>query len=613
MTDMLAHRGPDDRGTLLAPGIALGFRRLGIIDLESGNQPLENEDGSIAVVCNGEIYNYLELMKELRGRGHRFRSACDAEVIVHLYEDEGERCLERLRGMFGLAIWDGVRKELILARDRLGIKPLHYALTTEGICFASEQKAILLHPDVSRDPDFRAMRSMFALGFVCGERTLFSGIRRVLPGQMLRFRQGAVAARSYWQLDLAGSDDGADRLGARDWVRCVRDKLAETVRIHLRSDVPVGAWLSPGIDSSAIVRLMRDNAATSFETFTLACDDPAADETHRHPTLNHYPGFRDIPNTLVEFGLEDFERLPRAVWHCEDPFTSGVEIPRLVLSERSARAYKVVLTGEGADEIFGGYPWFRTEKLLRPFGALPVALRRWVASKSFLSRRWPGACNILSGGGGPLTLDRYGAFIGPPTFPQKGSALFSPQVRERLPGSPSASDPEPARRIRAGKSPFAQLQALDLHYRLPDAVTQHLDRGSMAHALEARVPFLDHELVELCARIPPELQLRGFREKSILRDAMKPDLPAPIVRRRKRAMSAPYASWLRAPLPEFAHEMLSERALGQKGYFDAFEVQALLREHRSRRADHGRILMGVLGVQLWDTLLRNMSASGCTE
>ncbi len=613
MTARLTHRGPDDAGLLVRPGIGLGFRRLSIIGVDSGAQPLRNEDGTVAVVCNGEIYNHRELAAELTARGHRFAGGSDCEVIVHLYEEYGVDFVDRLRGMFGLALWDGRRRELLLARDRLGIKPLHYAVSADGLYFASEQKAILASPSIRRELDPTALWELFALGFVPGERTLFASIRRLRPGEMLRFRHGELSRHTYWRLNLAETASTGRQIPVAEWAEQIHDKLAECVDLHLRSDVPVAAWLSPGLDSSSVVALASRQGGGVAETFTLACEDPTTDETARQPILTDYPGFAGIPNTRTVLRAADLELLPEAVYHCEDPFTSGAEIARLRLAKAAGQRYKVVLTGEGADEALGGYPWFRAEKFLGNLAWLPAPLRRALAATPFLRHRWPGGCNIVASLGTSMSFEQYRAFVGPPTFAGVGIELFSADLLRCMPRGCDSENLRDGGRIRPGPSRFSQLQAMDFLYRLPDCVVQHLDRMSMACGLEARVPFLDHEFIELCARLPPAVMLCGFREKHVLRQAMRGILPAAICARRKRAMSAPYANWLRAPLPDFARAALAPAALAEGGYFELATVQRLLAEHRRGQANHGRLLLGVLGIQLWDAQLRRMSRASAPK
>ncbi len=605
---MLAHRGPDEEGLIIKPGAALGFRRLSIIDLETGNQPFSNEDGSIFTVCNGEIYNYQELRTRLDGMGHRFRSRSDSEVIVHLYEQYGLDFVKHLQGMFAIAVWDTAKRELLLARDRFGIKPLHYAVTAEGILFASEQKAILVDPSVERDVDVAAMESLFSFGFVTGDQTLFRNVRRVPPAALMRFSRGGISKDTYWKLDLGRELDSSEkRMTERDWAQMVRESLAESVKSHLMADVPVAAWLSPGIDSSAIVATMRRLGHMPAETFSLQCEDPAADEIARNPVLSSFPGFRDIPNQLVTLKRSDLNLIGEAVWHGEEPFTSATEIASMILSRACGSDYKVVLTGEGSDEVFGGYSWYMAQKVLKPFLHIPHVLREIMMKWPGFQNSHPGAAGFLSVPDRNIGLAHYRGMLGCPTYHREKHLLFSPKTMEAI------RNGEPASMTRdhviPGGTGFRVFQSFDLNYRLSNVITHHLDRSSMSRGLEARVPFLDHLFVERCARIPDRLKLKMVREKHILREAMKGDLPAEIIRRRKKPMGAPFAKWMRGDLPEIISDALSNDALVTSGYFNPSEVHRYLREHRSGRVNHGRILTGILGVQIWDRVMRRMESS----
>lgn len=595
MTDILKHRGPDGQGFHLAPGIGLGFRRLSIIDLETGDQPISNEDGTITVIGNGEIYNFRELREELIASGHRFRTASDIEVIVHLYEEQGVRCVERLRGMFGWALWDANRRMLMLARDRFGIKPLSYAFTGDAVLFGSEMKSILMAGGIERELDVHALHELFAIGFVLAPKTLFRSIRRLLPGHYLLFQDGKLSIHRYWDLRFpVGGEE--QRRSAGEWTELLRAKLQESVRLHLRSDVPVGAWLSAGIDSSAIVSMMSQMTKIPIQTFSLSFKNRGFDEVRRQKILKDYPEYR-LTNRQYMCTTEDFESFPKAIWHHEDANPSGIMIPRTLLSELAGRDVKVVLTGEGSDEVFGGYYWYRVEKLLRPLARLPVGMRQFLAKVPGIKRpSLRRSLNIKP----EMTFSRYIRIIDNASegYPDQ---LFSEDLTQQLQNSQCTEDEIPLPEEYHQWHPFAQLQYLELTIRLPDYINRTLDAASMTHSLEARVPFLDHELVELCNQIPPALKMRGLDEKHILREAMKGFLPRQIRLRRKRGLAAPYAQWIRS-LPAFAVDILSDRRLRENGYFNSQFVQQMLGRHRDGAIYNGKHLMGVIGVQLWHDL-----------
>ena len=604
MAATLAHRGPDGGGLLTRPGIGIAIRRLSIIDLATGDQPIANEDGSLAVVCNGEIYNSPELRAELEGAGHRFRTRSDVEVVLHLFEERGLDFATRLRGMFALALWDSASRRLVLARDRLGIKPLVYSAGTAGLWFASEAKALLAGGAVDRSVEVRAVADLFTYGYVRTPRTLFARVLRLPPAHVLVWRAGAATLHRYWQAPPEAERSG---FGEGEWAEALLAKLEETVRIHLRSDVEVGAWLSPGVDSSAVVQLARRVLGRPLRTTTLAFSDPAADETRENRTLDAYPGY-ELPNERAWCDAGAFALFPEVVWHMEEPSAYALEIPRLVLARQSARSVKVVVTGEGADEVFGGYRYFRWNRRTAAFAALPLWLRRAVLGRRIEARR-PWAVPLLLA---PREMgrERYLRLTGVvPAAAARG--VLGVEVQRELDAAGAEDEWVPdAVRLRA-MPPFSALRHCEMHVRLPDYVLHTADRAAMACGLEVRVPFLDHELVELCAGIPPSLKMHGGTEKYVLRRAVERTLPSELVWRRKRGLSAPATGWWRGPLPEFARESLSEDRLRRTGYFDPGAVAEVLRRHRRGAADLSQVLNAVLGVQLWHRLfLEGPSPSG---
>jgi asparagine synthase (glutamine-hydrolysing) len=597
MTGVVRHRGPDSDGHHSAPGIALGVRRLRIVDLVTGDQPLCNEDGTLVLVFNGEVYNAPELRAELQGRGHRFRSRSDAEVVLHLYEESGPKAVRRLRGMFGFALWDARQRLLMLARDRVGIKPLYYSLGPDGLCFGSEIKSILAAGWFRPVLDPLAIRDLFRFGYVRGPRTLFTGARSVPPAHYLLYREGRVSLHAYWRLPFrprAAPDPGRS---AEDWADALMHKIEESVRLHLRSDVPVTAWLSGGVDSSTIAALVGRLGGGPVETFSLSFEDAGYDEVKHQKTLADLDD-HVRPNRRVPYRASDFELLPKAVWHCENMSVTGLETVHLRISEEASRKYKVTLTGEGADELFGGYLWYWLDRTLRPFSGLWPPLRHTMMLGPLLPRLFPGAARILAA---PRRMDlqRFRALTvfqredGPPP-------PFSADLRARLEQAPAADEGPTMPAAFSRWHPFCQLQAYDLTVRLPDFILRMTDHATMAHSIEARVPFLDHELIEFCAAIPPRLKLKGRREKHILREAVDGLLPAEIARRPKHALRAPFRECLRDALPEFAAEMLSPEAVRRKGYFEPPAVADLRERHGAGLPGYGRALMACLVVQLWD-------------
>lgn len=610
MTSILRHRGPDSQGFHIAPGVGLGIQRLSIIDLQTGDQPIANEDGTVTVICNGEIYNFQELRQELVAAGHRFRTGSDIEVIVHLYEEYGVECLQYLRGMFAFALWDTSRRRLMLARDRLGIKPLHYAVSADALYFGSEQKAILAAERIERRIDLHAVQDLFTFGCVLGPKTLFTKIRRLQPGYYLLYQNGVLSLRQYWDLSFPMSEEEPSRLSPEEWADSLLEQLEESVRLHLRSDVPVGAWLSAGVDSSGIAGLMSRLTNRPIQTFTLAFENLDFDEVRNQRTLDEFPGY-NLPNRRVVCTTKDFARLPKALWHCEDPSTAGIGIPRLLLSEATTQDVKVVLTGEGSDEIFGGYGWFQVDKVLRPLARLPLSVRRLMLLGPLMPGRHPRASRVHLAPR-EMNLERYARLIAP-LHTDVREQLFSTNLKQdyaTVQGSDEAlRPPKGFQRWH----PFAQLQYYELKIRLPDYVEHNLDRESMACSLEARVPFLDHKLVEFCSRIPPALKMRRLQEKYILREALRNVLPPEIAQRKKRGLAAPFQQWLRAELPDFAAELLSENQLRQKGYFHPDFVAVMRAQHSAGRDSYSSPLMGVLIIQLWDELFLRGRLNGSAK
>ncbi|MGH8713344.1 MAG: asparagine synthase (glutamine-hydrolyzing) [Casimicrobiaceae bacterium] len=604
MADSLRHRGPDSEGFLIAPGIGLGFRRLSIVDLKTGDQPISNEDGTVSVICNGEIYNHVELRQRLAAAGHRFATASDVEVIVHLYEQHGLDFVVHLRGMFGLALWDSRRRRLVLARDRLGIKPLHYAITPDGLYFGSEQKAILASGAIEARADVQSLRQLFSYGRIIAPRTIVERIRRLPAGHTLTWSDGRADIRQYWEATFPAREDYDHNIGAAEWAEGLREKLDESVKLHLRSDVPVGAWLSAGIDSSTVTALMSRLVPPPVQTFTLRFEDPAFDEFNDQKGLDDYPQYGLAGHRIV-CRHADMERLPKAIWHAEDSLLGGVGIGQQMVAQATAAHVKVVLTGEGSDEILGGYRWYPTMRVLAPAFLLPRPARRLIASVPALRRRWPGAAATIDGPR-EMNFERFSRSVTHLRGLPEGASVLAPGFATRGGDSIDGAPPPPAG--FAAWHPFARMQYFDIKHRMGDGVVLGLDRASMAYSVEARVPFLDHELVEFCARIPPRVKMQWLREKHVLRCAMADVLPRDIVNRKKRGLQVPMDTWLRGALPPFAAELLSEKALCATGYFAPQVVAALLQRHRGGRENLGQILSAVLGVQVWDDLFRRPGA-----
>jgi asparagine synthase (glutamine-hydrolysing) len=594
MRDVLRHRGPDGEGTWLEGGVGLGHRRLAIVDVAGGQQPMANGDGSAWLVFNGEIYNHPQLQPELEARGHAYRTHCDAETILHLYDEEGDRCVHRLRGMFAFAIWDRRRQRLLLARDRLGIKPLYYAVTDREIVFASEIKAILASGAVRPSFNEGVLAEYLASGFVAGEETFFRGIRKLPPAHVLTWSPGqGVREERYWRLP---STRDAAAGSMEDHARELRRRLDDVVRGHLMSDGPVGLFLSGGIDSSGLAGLMAPMMEGRLRSFSVGFDEAGANELPYARMAARAAGaeHREVVVSADRF----FDALPRLVWHEDEPIAFPSSVPLYFVSRLARDHVKVVLSGEGADELFLGYNRYRVtawnEKLGGIWqGLMPSAARRRVAA----------AIQAL-----PVSARRYAGrtFLAVPPGPRNlfydNFAVFPDALRQSLfrDSAAAAADPyaEPMRAYAAAQGgTIERASTADLQTYLVELLMKQ-DQMSMAASVESRVPFLDHELVEYAVQLPTRFKLQGWRTKAVLRRALKDVVPAPILTRRKMGFPVPIGRWLRGPFASLVEEFVtSERALG-RGLLDPDAVRRLAGSHRAG-AEHGTRLWLLLNLEIW--------------
>ncbi|HET6638064.1 MAG TPA: asparagine synthase (glutamine-hydrolyzing), partial [Gemmatimonadota bacterium] len=594
MVDAVRHRGPDDAGVYLDGRCGLGHRRLSIIDLAGGRQPLANEDETVWIVFNGEIYNHVELRDELIRAGHRFRTRSDVETIVHLYEDLGVDCVHRLRGMFAFALWDAPRRRLVLARDRLGIKPLAWARTADGIAFASEFKAILAAGLVEPSLDPAAVEDLFAWGWILQPRTMCAGVERLRAGHVLVFEEGRAEIRRWWAPPLVDERD-RPRLTEQEWAEGLLARLEDAVRVHLRSDVPVGAWLSGGVDSSGVAALAARILGRTVDAFSLEFDDPGFDEVGSLATLDRFPGY-DLRAHRARHTTEDFSRMPRCVWSAENPVGRGFGSVRQRIAQMTSENVKVALAGEGADEVLGGYWWYKADRRMRGVSRVVGFTRRWGSPQP----RTEGVARALRLARAPVGPgpERFRAIAGP-LGSENRSRLYSADLARAIAAHPPPQPEAPAD-LRT-KHPVDWLQYWDLTTRMHDYIVETLDRHTMAWSVEIRVPFLDHEVVEWCLAMPPELK-QSRHEKRVLRRALANDLPAEILARRKRGLGSPSAKWLRGELPPFAEELLSAESLTAKGWFDAERVARIRAAHRAGRVNRQEQLLSVLQIQTWDEI-----------
>jgi asparagine synthase (glutamine-hydrolysing) len=599
MSEAIVHRGPDGDGLFRAPGVGLIHRRLSIIDLAGGSQPLGNEDGSIQVVFNGEIYNYRELKRELEGKGHRFATSSDTEVLVHLYEECGERLVERLRGMFAFALWDGPRRRLLLARDRLGIKPLYFRRENSRLLFASELKAILAAGDVPRDLDVAALEDYLTLGVVSGTRTIFRGIEKLAPGHTLSIdaERWNAQPRCYWRLEFAPDHSRS----VEDWQAAVRAKLDETVQRHLIADVPVGAFLSGGIDSSVITALAAGKTREPIQTFSIG---------FREDAFNELP---DARQTAAKYGTRHTEEVVTAdaaelldelCWFYDEPFADSSAIPTMLVSRLAAQHVKVVLSGDGGDEAFGGYaryPHDLAEAAIRR--RLPTWLRHMflaplgrVWPKADWMPRWLRAKTTLTN----LAADESAAYANTLSIcrPPLRRQLLSADVAHSLNGHQCDQLVRDAYTHQPGDT-LSRMIAADVATLLPDDFLVKVDRASMAYGLEVRPPLLDHELLELAATIPSQYKIRGGQTKWILKQSCRDLLPADLLARKKRGFEIPIDRWLRDELgPMFQDLVLAARGPAAE-LLDRRRVAALYEDHRRGRGRHGAVLWSLLVLSKW--------------
>jgi asparagine synthase (glutamine-hydrolysing) len=622
MTAALRHRGPDDEGSYVSelrlrapyealPGVALGFRRLSIIDLAGGHQPMANEDGSVQVVCNGEIYNYQALQHRLEGSGHRLRTVSDTETIVHLYEDEGLDCFRHFNGMFAIAIWDAKHRRLVLARDRLGKKPLVYRHEPGRLLFASELKSLLQLADVTRDIDFGSVDAYLTYQYVPPPRTIFRGIHKLPPGHIAVWQDDRLSVRPFWQPDFSNERKVSVKQAAEE----LRETLTSAVKLRMRSDVPLGAFLSGGVDSSIIAALMQRESTTPIKTFTIGFAERDYDERAFARRVAQHIGSEHHDEEVHPQALEI---LPKLVQHFDEPFADSSAIPTWYLAEMTRRHVTVALSGDGGDELFLGYPRYRAVKLAATIDRIS-ALRRILAARLWQAMPTSGQQKSrlrqfkrFSEALGMSPARRYLDWISIFNEPRRAD-LYSDEFVSQLP----AADPFDFLQVawrRAGRRDAMTTASLtDLTTYLPCDLLARLDIASMAHSLEARSPLLDHRVVEFAGSLPASLKYRFGRGKRLLQDAFGDLLPPEVFRRRKMGFGLPLNSWLCGELSPLVDELLSETAVIRRGWFRPEAVQRLVQEHRSRRFDHSARIWALLVLEKWcQTWCETTAASTAT-
>jgi asparagine synthase (glutamine-hydrolysing) len=603
MGGVIEHRGPDDSGQYEGRGIGLGMRRLSIIDVAGGHQPMTNEDDSVWLVMNGEIYNYRELRTNLEKKGHLFRSNSDTEVIVHLYEDEGVDFFKFLRGMFGLALWDSKRDRLVLGRDRIGEKPLYFRREAQRLLFASEMKSILNAKDVPRQLNLNALQEYLALGYIPAPLSILDGIEKLMPGHYLVSEKGMVSTHEYWNVPCGHTEERSEE----EWIEQIREKLLETIKAQLVSDVPLGAFLSGGIDSSTIVSAMSRLTGRTVKTYSIGY---GGDQ-------NYYNELPYAKLVAQQFATEHHEivvrpdvseLLPKLIWHLDEPIADSACLTTYLVSRLARESVTVILSGVGGDELFGGYRRYLGENMRRWYGLLPGAMRR-TAIPAILRRipqdrtsAWKdyaryAAAFVKTADADPVT--RYMSYV----------TMFSPDVQADLlarnvgNGTDGTAASESALGRYFNDCPDSgaldRTIYVDLKTSLPDDLLALTDRMSMAASVECRAPLVDYQLVELASRIPSRLKVRGLSLKYLLKKAVAPWLPKEVTTRKKRGFGAPVGGWLRKDLQPLVHDLLSEEQVRQRGLFRWPAIQQLLKAHEEQRSDHTDHIFALIALEIW--------------
>jgi asparagine synthase (glutamine-hydrolysing) len=597
MGQLTHHRGPDDEGRHVDGPVAMGMRRLSIIDVGGGHQPLTNEDGTLWLVTNGEIFNFRELRADLEARGHKFRTGSDSETILHLYEDVGDALVDRLNGMYAFALWDAKRRRLLLGRDRLGVKPLYVWQDASRLIFASEAKAVLAAPGVSRELDPAALASYLALGYVPAPQSIFRGIRKLPPATVLSVEGGKVTERCHWQ--VPGVVDRA-RTEA-DWIGATREQIERSVRMQMVSDVPIGAFLSGGVDSSAVVAFMAAASDRPVKTYAIGFGGGAAESFY-----NELPYARQVAQL---FGTDHHEivvrpdvvvLLQKLLWHMDEPIADTAFITTYLVSEFAHRDVTVILSGVGGDELFGGYRRYLGGHFQGYFDRLPQGLRRAAFA---LGERLPSdrhspllnamrlAKGFLASAGLPFD-ERYRSYV----------EVFSDDVAAALMRTPAEEGADPLARAFAaatGDDDLNRMLRVDAQTQLPDDLLLLTDKMSMAVSLECRVPLLDQDLVDLAARMPEDVKIRGGRLKHAVKAALAEVLPASILERKKRGFGTPMGAWLKGDLAPVLRDVLSTESVAARGLFRPAEVARLIAAHEANREDGTDRLLALMNLEIW--------------
>jgi asparagine synthase (glutamine-hydrolysing) len=603
MMDTIAHRGPDDSGCYVRGNIGLGSRRLSIIDLHSGRQPISNEDGTIWIVYNGEMYNFPQLRRELESRGHTFRTNSDTEAIVHLYEEMGERCVEKLGGMFAFALWDENHQKLLLARDRIGQKPLFYSRDGENFLFGSEIKAILAVHRQNPEMDTQAMHDYLSLRFIAPPRTIFKHIQKLPPAHTLVYQHGKVTLRRYWQLSFREKLT----LSEAEILDELRERLKRTVDSHMLSDVPVGAFLSGGLDSSMVVAVLGRDLGLKPQTFSIGVAESDFDETpYARMVAEQYGTIHREERVQADL----INSLPKMIWHMDEP-SDPIAACMFQAARLASKHVKVVLGGDGGDELFAGFDRYVGSRYIDMYSRMPRALRRGLMGpmldrlpdsftyKSMTQKlRWVHHLSMQSS-----AAEQYAEATCFFRFTHdEKHDLYGHSLWKELGGlNSTASIIEPFNNAEADEQ-LDRMLYTDFVTRLPEHSLVLTDRMTMAHGLEARSPFLDHELVEFLAKVPANIKVQNSQPKHLMRKLAKDYLPAPIIERDKQGFMFPIAYWFRTDLFPLIRNTLTQSHFVREGLFKKESIENLLHEHRANRQDHHVRLWMLLNLELWHQL-----------
>lgn len=594
------HRGPDDEGTHIDGRCGIAMRRLSIIDLAGGHQPLSNVDQSLWLVCNGEIYNYRELRSELQAKGYQFKTGSDCEVLLHLYDEEGDNFVRRLNGMFDFALWDTRRQRLLIGRDRIGVKPLYVAQDGQRLAFATEAKALLALPGFNAELSRNAVAGYLHMGYVAAPESIFKNIRKLPPATLLAIENGVVREWRYWRLDAH-----VDRsISVREWIERVRGQLETSVHMQMVSDVPIGAFLSGGVDSSAVVGFMAKHSQQAINTYAIGFKGGVAESLYDElPYARRVAELFGTRHREIVVQPDVVSLLPKLLWHMDEPISDTAFITTYLVSEFARQDVKVILSGVGGDELFGGYRRYLGEQYAQRYRRLPTWLRR---SASAIARKLPADrhAGLLN------TLRLAKGFIASAELDTDARYRSYVQVLDRETVSALLMEPDAAHTdhlsaafaVAGRQDPLNRMFAVDAETQLPDDLLLLTDKMSMAVSLECRVPFLDHQLIELAAAIPSDLKIHEGRLKHVLKEALVDLLPKDILNRKKRGFGTPMGAWLKKDLAPVLRRLLAPEVVRQRGLFRQSVIDRLMVDHETNRFDGTDALMALMNLEIWSRI-----------